>query len=77
MFRHGDWNVPEPRSVRHSVTCNDFHIKPFSNETGGFKAEEKEDFTEESPVSPKGKFYLVVVCYNILPTTPKVTKLSV
>ncbi|KAJ7379842.1 hypothetical protein OS493_012591 [Desmophyllum pertusum] len=53
VFRHGDWNVPEPRSVRHSVTCNDFHIKPFSNETGGFKAEEKEDFTEESPVSPK------------------------
>ncbi|KAL9952344.1 hypothetical protein ACROYT_G039587 [Oculina patagonica] len=62
VFRHGDWNVTKPQSTRHSVTCNDFHIKPFSSETSGLKdaeqqAEGKGDFTqresEELPVNPR------------------------
>ena len=64
MFRHGDWNVAKPHSIQHSVTCNDFHIKPFTtSETGGFKdtkeqTQDKGDLTKsdskESLVSPKG-----------------------
>ena len=51
VFRHGDWNVAKPQSVQHSVTCNDFHIKPFSNEASGLKdteheAEGKGDFSQ-------------------------------
>ena len=63
VFRQGDWNVAKPQSLRHSVTCNDFHIKPFSSEIRGFKdteqqAEGKGDSTqsesEEFPVNPGG-----------------------
>ena len=59
VFRQGDWNVAEPRSVQHSVTCSDFHIKPISSKTDGFKdtkqqGEEKQAESEEYPVNPKG-----------------------
>lgn len=63
VFRHGDWNVAKPQSVQHSVTCSDFHIKPFSSETGELKDAEQQiegkgDFkqseSEEPPVNPKG-----------------------
>lgn len=62
VFRQGDWNVAEPRSVQHSVTCNDFHIKPISSKTDGFKdtkqqGEEKQPESEEYPVNPKGIDY--------------------
>lgn len=58
VFRQGDWNVAEPRSVQHSVTYNDFHIKPISSKTDGFKdtkqqGEEKQAESEEYPVNPK------------------------
>ena len=60
VFRQGDWNVAEPRSVRHSVTCNDFHIKPFSSKADGFEEtkqqgeEEDQAESEEYPVNPRG-----------------------
>ena len=59
VFRNGDWNVAGPHFVRHSVTCNDFHIKPFTDEeTKGVK--EQEDNGElkqsdaEKTLDPKG-----------------------
>lgn len=45
--------------MRYSVTCNDFHIKPFSSASDGFKdmkqqGEEKQGESEEYPVNPRG-----------------------
>ena len=59
VFRQGDWNVAEPHSVRHSVTCDDFHIKPFSGKTDGLEetkqqGEENQDESEEYAVDPRG-----------------------
>lgn len=64
VFRHGDWNVAEPHFIKHSVTCNDFHIKPFttshnvgSKDTKGQKQEKDElEYTESkvTSISPKG-----------------------
>ena len=60
VFRQGDWNVAEPRSVRHSVTCNDFHIKPFSSKTDELeetKQQGEENLqaeSEEYAVNPRG-----------------------
>ena len=61
VFRNGDWNVADPHLVKHSVTCNDFHIKPFSTEAESQdrkRVEEEEGTTqnerEELPVDPKG-----------------------
>ena len=60
VFRQGDWNVAEPRSVRHSVTCNDFHIRPFSSKADGFEETKQQDEeedqaeSEEYPVNPRG-----------------------
>lgn len=58
VFRQGDWNVAEPRSVRHSVTCNDFHIKPFSSKTDELEetkqqGEENQAESEEYAVNPR------------------------
>lgn len=51
--------MAEPCSVRYSVTCNDFHIKPFPSASDGFKdmkqqGEEKQGESEEYPVNPRG-----------------------
>lgn len=59
VFRQGDWNVAEPRSVRHSVTCDDFHIKPFSSKTDELEetkqqGEENQAESEEYAVNPRG-----------------------
>lgn len=66
VFRQGDWNVAEPCSVQHSVTCNDFHIKPFSSKTDGFtdmkqQGEERQAESEEYPVNPRGKILFVYI----------------
>lgn len=63
VFRHGDWNVAEPHFIKHSVTCNDFHIKPFttshnvgSKDTKGQKQEKDDlEYTESKvpSISPK------------------------
>ncbi|KAM7447247.1 hypothetical protein ABFA07_004524 [Porites harrisoni] len=57
VFRNGDWNVDEPHLVRHSVTCNDFHIKPFSTEDCEDLKEQKEKNGELNE-SEKGKFLI-------------------
>ena len=57
VFRNGDWNVAEPRLVRHSVTCDDFHIKPFSTEDCEDLKEQKEKNGELNE-SEKGKFLI-------------------
>ena len=57
VFRNGDWNVDEPHLVRHSATCNDFHIKPFSTEDCEDSKEQKEKNGELNE-SEKGKFLI-------------------
>lgn len=55
VFRNGDWNVAEPFSIKHSVTCDDFHIKPSTtSHNGGLKdtKEQKQDELQPS-ISPK------------------------
>ena len=66
VFRNGDWNVAEPGLVRHSVTCSDFHIKPFAGATSSLhpsgndqrvqEEDTEEDTTETSTVRPQGVF---------------------
>lgn len=66
VFRNGDWNVAEPRLVRHSVTCDDFHIKPFSTEDCEELKEQEEKIREineseeeKFPINPKGNLHCI------------------